>query len=1224
MMKTFKKLLPVIGIYLALGVAFLMDSDFRLFAQQPGDPVFYGDVETMIADAQVGGIDSAVAQSIVSDTANAIRTELETIAGGIAGDTADVLRTELATTAGGIAHDTIVVWAVVLRGEMSDTSSAWADIANGWIGDSAAVLRAELATTAGGIAGDTADVVRAEIPGVAGGVAGDTATVIRAEIQDIAAGVTGDSLTNVWSVTDALAAEIDTIQVYVYTSNGHVGIKDNDPGNNLPNDWSDIAQSHFLEVGADNASADAGIGVRSNDDNEGLDIWVDGDSGVVFIDSRRNNPAGDLIFRVKSLGTKVVALIMHGDGSLTVSDAYKLPSASGPNEYVLKSDGTDVEWQPDMGGGMGSDTVLIVALMKDNIPGWVHDSLNALRGELPGGTGLDSALVQDWAGDSARAAAGDSVAGIHTSVTNLETAVDSINPNVAENTTDIAYARGLSLIPSDYWGITIDDIVFKWDDYVDVENKKWDDAADGTHGHDTGNKLTDNQSVSLTGDAANDGIHIVATIDLTHFSCGDTIKKEDYFCFAAWTPSGDSAKLGDNAMDIILANDAEGTLTNYFIYPIADTYFADNSWTFFKIALSAIDDSTVGSPSLNSITGLSISFADAPSAEVTISFDNFQVIKKAQGGAWPNVFQHETTNGTWENVFVQGGGKNVTIVNEGRLGVVNLDGSSSNIVCVSAFEDYKLSGKMKLGTTVTTVLQYRSTGAYMIVRSNTDFLELYDSTATKHEVAFVSADGDEIYWRFSRKGTSIIASVSHTGLSGDWTSVSTFGWAGVLTPMKLNPGVADARIYGFALSTVEHAEHAAVADIVSGLGGASAIRDVVHDTADVLRGEMGGSFFSQATTTIGHPESGASLVLYHDGDGDSILNIALGYIPDSSKGNRVIELKLDSLLIDDTVFVQGNDWILRGSGENRIKLSGAIYAFVDTIGYNNWTVEGFNWDSDANCLGLFHSGSDCDSVTWRNNQVRNMSSTSSKLFSTTSGSDHWVFENLKIYDCYQFRHDGRAATFQGIEVYRPTKYGLYLNIEALQTSLIKVIHPTEYGIYLDDLGGGTGYSADENGFNVIGTLIEFEDTSSSHVGLYIEGAANSNGTVANTTVIGGGGVARGGGAASGGIGVYFNVASSSLVNTNTSNMGTGIYVGTGSSVSSIQGGVHQLSTTGIDVYGDYNTFLSIHIVNSTTGLNIQSGADYNGYEALTVYNGTAVTDGGANTIAGTTNGVIDY
>ncbi|GAG31733.1 unnamed protein product, partial [marine sediment metagenome] len=242
--------------------------------------------------------------------------------------------------------------------------------------------------------------------------------------------------------------------------------------------------------------------------------------------------------------------------------------------------------------------------------------------------------------------------------------------------------------------------------------------------------------------------------------------------------SGDSAKLGDNAIDIILANDAEGTLTNYFVYPIADTYFADNSWTFFKIALSVIDDSTVGSPSLNSITGLSISLADAPSAEVTISFENFQLIKKAQGGAWPNAFQTETTNDVWEVVWKQESGKNVTIVAEPELGVMSLDATSSRLDCARTFEDYSISGIIKASGANDHFMTPAGSDYFRTYGSN---VRLTDSLGGTHDKAFNPAEGDIVYWQFDREGTAITGRVSFTGLSGDWVSVSTFTKSGART-----------------------------------------------------------------------------------------------------------------------------------------------------------------------------------------------------------------------------------------------------------------------------------------------------------------------------------------------------------------------------------------------------------------------------------------------------------
>lgn len=392
-----------------------------------------------------------------------------------------------------------------------------------------------------------------------------------------------------------------------------------------------------------------------------------------------------------------------------------------------------------------------------------------------------------------------------------DTAAAIVEDSLDEIHNDIAYAEGLSLIPSDYWGRTVLDIAAYTGDYTSWADKRWDDNADGTHGDDATNYKTDAQGISLSAaDADNDGIYIDFTnIDFTHFSNGDTSVAADYITIYLNIDTQNITDLGNtDGIQIAFTCDAQGTLTNYYSYGIDDSEVS-NGGNYIKIAKSAFTENGTGDWS--AITGFTL-WVDDPDADVELTIDNIQMIKKAQGGAWPSPFQTETTNGTWRDDWTQGGGKNVTIVEEsGRLGMMSLDGSTSNVISIPSFGDYKVSGKTKLGSATNTIIHVKTGGAQFAIKTATNQASIYDSSGSWHAVSFTSTAGDEIYWRFERKGSSITGSASHTGLSGDWATISSFGHQGALSP-RITIIDATARFYGIGLSTVEHAAHASVAD----------------------------------------------------------------------------------------------------------------------------------------------------------------------------------------------------------------------------------------------------------------------------------------------------------------------------------------------------------------------------------------------------------------------------
>lgn len=357
------------------------------------------------------------------------------------------------------------------------------------------------------------------------------------------------------------------------------------------------------------------------------------------------------------------------------------------------------------------------------------------------------------------------------------------------------------------------------DDYVDWANNKWDDAAAGVHSDNTTNYLTDHQSITLTDNSDNDGIHLDFTdIDLTHFADGDTSVMADYINFSIYILTADINDLNDtDGLGFILAGDAQGTLTNYFPYLIDDSDLS-NGWNHFKVAKSVFEAAKEGSPNWNSIKGVSLYLDGEPnaSAEVIVTIDNIQMVRDDPDAAEPNPFQSEGAGDVWTADWTQEGTGNTWLVEEsGRL--IIMATAADRIFTSNSHGDFDASGVVHIdGASTAYLFSYDSanpTGRAVVIASGNLLVD--DSTGANHTASFSVSSGDRVYWRVMRKGTSITGMASHDG--SNWTTVSTFCYAGVKklawpgtggTPMSKQSSIA--------FSTVEYAAEAGVAQRLKG------------------------------------------------------------------------------------------------------------------------------------------------------------------------------------------------------------------------------------------------------------------------------------------------------------------------------------------------------------------------------------------------------------------------
>jgi hypothetical protein len=108
------------------------------------------------------------------------------------------------------------------------------------------------------------------------------------------------------------------------TRDGNVGVANANPGGTLPtvspnNGWT-YTSRRILEINSTDTNGNAGVFMRRSDLLTGLDLWTDNYFGDSYIDSRWDNAAGSLYFRLRTAGTPFVATrITKGSGTVVVT-----------------------------------------------------------------------------------------------------------------------------------------------------------------------------------------------------------------------------------------------------------------------------------------------------------------------------------------------------------------------------------------------------------------------------------------------------------------------------------------------------------------------------------------------------------------------------------------------------------------------------------------------------------------------------------------------------------------------------------------------------------------------------------------------------------------------------------------------------------------------------------------------------------------------------------------
>ena len=92
-----------------------------------------------------------------------------------------------------------------------------------------------------------------------------------------------------------------------------------DPAVDPPDGWLADGDATALEIRSRSSARDTGLFIRRSDHFVGCDIWADGGTGQVYIDSRWNNATADsFVFRTRTSGTPVTAMTIEGSGEVGV------------------------------------------------------------------------------------------------------------------------------------------------------------------------------------------------------------------------------------------------------------------------------------------------------------------------------------------------------------------------------------------------------------------------------------------------------------------------------------------------------------------------------------------------------------------------------------------------------------------------------------------------------------------------------------------------------------------------------------------------------------------------------------------------------------------------------------------------------------------------------------------------------------------------------------------
>lgn len=274
-------------------------------------------------------------------------------------------------------------------------------------------------------------------------------------------------------------------------------------------------------------------------------------------------------------------------------------------------------------------------------------------------------------------------------------------------------------------------------------NKAWGNADSGVYSADTSNNIWWDQAAKCTGTADGDGIHAVNSVD---FSANFT--SNDYVYMPIWVE--DTTKL-NTGLTLIVANDAFGTLTDYFSYDIAKGALSNGN-NYLQIAKSAFTSNN--SPDWASVTGFSLAFDGAPSASTSFAVHIIQLVRvDPQDNTQPNYFQNQIGNGVWENYITWAGTEESILGLENDVVKWKLLGTNDDTNAYLINKNYSSGANFEMNTEIT-----------LDVANQTSRLVFYIDD--DNYIMFL-LDGVTAFWRKRVNGSTTTNTDSITTVKGD-------------------------------------------------------------------------------------------------------------------------------------------------------------------------------------------------------------------------------------------------------------------------------------------------------------------------------------------------------------------------------------------------------------------------------------------------------------------------
>jgi hypothetical protein len=277
-------------------------------------------------------------------------------------------------------------------------------------------------------------------------------------------------------------------------------------------------------------------------------------------------------------------------------------------------------------------------------------------------------------------------------------------------------------------------------------DERWEDDTGGVYSADTVNYRVGTKGAKCTGSAAGDGIHLVKAMNLDLFTDGNSVSgTSDYFRLYIFCEDVTKLPAG-NAYEIILANDAYGTVTKYKYYDVPKVSLVTGK-NVLDIPKSSFG--TGGGGSFASITGIGICFAQEPTSETYFTVELMEVIRDDAVTAEPNQFQ-QCDNSTWESDFTVESGIPYVGLEDGSTGDVvykNFHASDQAILqSVKLWSDFISHVKFVVGAATVGDLQWHY--------DNNNYFE-------------IGVSGGNLVWEMTQGGDLTTESKTFTIVVGD-------------------------------------------------------------------------------------------------------------------------------------------------------------------------------------------------------------------------------------------------------------------------------------------------------------------------------------------------------------------------------------------------------------------------------------------------------------------------